>query len=77
MWNYNFYGRGCCDSRDHGDPHRLPYCDSQIALIQCCKSVRASRDTVPIRDSTLGEVASHVGMVAKFFMHTLQSSNPL
>ena len=23
-WNYNFYGRGCCDSRDHGDWHRLP-----------------------------------------------------
>ena len=22
-WNYNFYGRGCCDSRDHGDPHRF------------------------------------------------------
>ena len=23
VWNYNFYGRGCCDYRDHGDPHRL------------------------------------------------------
>ena len=23
-WNYNFYGRGCCDFRDHGVPHRLP-----------------------------------------------------
>ena len=31
-WNYNFYGRGCCDSRDHGDPHRLlarPVSDSR------------------------------------------------
>ena len=43
------------------------YYDSQIAVIQCCKSVRASRDTVPIRDSTRGEGASHVGMVAGFF----------
>ena len=24
VWNYNFYGRGCCDSRDDADPHRLP-----------------------------------------------------
>ena len=43
------------------------YCDSQIAVIQCSKSVRASRDTVPIRASTRGEGASHVGMVAELF----------
>ena len=24
LWNYNFYGRGCSDFRDHRDPHRLP-----------------------------------------------------
>ena len=34
VWNYNFYGRGCCDSRDHGDPPRLPMPVSDPDTIQ-------------------------------------------